>query len=52
MRWHAAVAYVLRAAEMNAFVIAGLVKCRAQIASDIEKAHEALRRMVVDLEKS
>ena len=35
---------------MNAFVVSGLVKRRAQIAGDIEKAHEALRRMVLDLE--
>ena len=35
---------------MNAFVVSGLVKRRAQLAGDIEKAHEALRRMVLDLE--
>jgi hypothetical protein len=35
---------------MNAFVISGLVKRRAELAGDIEKAHEALRRMVIDLE--
>jgi hypothetical protein len=31
-------------------VLAGLVKRRAQLAGDIEAAHEALRRMVLDLE--
>ncbi len=35
---------------MNAFVVSGLVKRRAQLAGDIEKAHECLRRMVLDLE--
>jgi len=35
---------------MNAFVVSGLVKRRAQLAGDIEKAHESLRRMVLDLE--
>jgi hypothetical protein len=35
---------------MNAFVLAGLVKRRAEIAGDIEKAHESLRRIIVDLE--
>jgi hypothetical protein len=35
---------------MNAFVVSGLVKRRAQLAGDIEKAHEALRMMVADLE--
>lgn len=35
---------------VNAFVVSGLVKRRAQLAGDIEKAHEALRRMVLDLE--
>jgi hypothetical protein len=35
---------------MNAFVVSGLVKRRAELAGDIEKAHEALRRMVLDLE--
>lgn len=35
---------------MNAFVVSGLVKRRAELAGDIEKAHEALRRMVADLE--
>lgn len=35
---------------MNAFVLSGLVKRRAQLAGDIEKAHESLRRMVIDLE--
>jgi hypothetical protein len=31
-------------------VLAGLIKRRAQLAGDIEAAHEALRRMVLDLE--
>jgi hypothetical protein len=35
---------------MNAFVVSGLVKRRAELAGDIEKAHEALRKMVLDLE--
>lgn len=35
---------------MNAFVVSGLVKRRAQLAGDIEKAHESLRQMVLDLE--
>ena len=35
---------------MNAFVVSGLVKRRAQLAGDIEKAHESLRMMVQDLE--
>ena len=35
---------------MNAMVISGLVKRRAELAGDIEKAHESLRRMVLDLE--
>ena len=35
---------------MNEFVLSGLVKRRAQLAGDIEKAHEALRRMVLNLE--
>jgi hypothetical protein len=35
---------------MNAFVLAGLVKRRAEIAGGIEKAHESLRKMVLDLE--
>jgi hypothetical protein len=35
---------------MNSFVVPGLIKRRAELAGDIEKAHEALRRMVLDLE--
>jgi len=35
---------------MNAFVVSGLIKRRAELAGDIEKAHECLRRMVQDLE--
>ena len=35
---------------MNTIVLNGLVKGRAQLAGDIENAHEALRKMVLDLE--
>jgi hypothetical protein len=35
---------------MNEFVLNGLVKRRAELAGDIETAHEALRKMVLDLE--
>jgi hypothetical protein len=35
---------------MNPFVVNGLVKRRAELAGDIEKAHEVLRKMVQDLE--
>lgn len=35
---------------MNEFVLSGLVKRRAQLAGDIESAHDALRKMVLDLE--
>jgi hypothetical protein len=35
---------------MNAFVVSGLVKRPAELAGDIEKTHEALRKMVLDLE--
>lgn len=35
---------------MNEFVLNGLVKRRAQLAGDIENAHETLRKMVLDLE--
>jgi hypothetical protein len=35
---------------MNSFVINGLVKRRAELAGDIEKTHETLRKMVLDLE--
>lgn len=38
------------AVPMNAFVVSGLVKRRAELAGDIEKAHECLRKMVLDLE--
>lgn len=34
---------------MNAFVVSGLVKRRAELAGDIEKAHESLHLMVRDL---
>lgn len=35
---------------MNAFVVSGLVKRRAELAGEIERTHEALRKMVADLE--
>jgi hypothetical protein len=35
---------------MNAFVVSGLIKRRAELAGDIEKAHESIRRMIADLE--
>jgi hypothetical protein len=35
---------------VNAFVVSALVKRRAELAGDIERAHEALRKMVLDLE--
>ena len=35
---------------MNGLVISGLVKGRAELAGDIEAAHESLRRMILDLE--
>ena len=35
---------------MNEFVLNGLVRRRAQLAGDIENTHEALRKMVLDLE--
>ncbi len=35
---------------MNAFVVSGLVKRRAELAGEIERAHEALHKMVLDLE--
>src|SRR6266545_380468 len=35
---------------MNAFVVSGLIKRRAELAGDIERAHEVLRKMVLDLE--
>lgn len=35
---------------MNAFVVSGLVKRRAELAGDIEKAHDCLRKMILDLE--
>src|SRR6266404_3860358 len=37
-------------AAMNEFVLNGLVKRRAELAGDIENTHEALRKMVLDLE--
>src|SRR5258708_35324396 len=35
---------------MNAFVVSGLIKRRAELAGEIERTHEALRKMVLDLE--
>lgn len=35
---------------MNSFVIPGLVKRRAELAGQIEATHDALRKMVADLE--
>jgi hypothetical protein len=35
---------------MNEFVLNGPVKRHAQLAGDIENTHEALRKMVLDLE--
>ncbi len=35
---------------MNEFVISGLVKRRAELAGEIEAAHERLRKLVTDLE--
>jgi hypothetical protein len=35
---------------MNEFLLSGLVRRRAELAGDIERAHEALRKMVLDLE--
>jgi hypothetical protein len=35
---------------MNAFVVSSLIKRRAELAGDIEKCHESLRKMVADPE--
>jgi hypothetical protein len=35
---------------MNAFVVSGLVKRRAELAGEIERSHESLRKMLLDLE--
>ena len=35
---------------MSEIVLGGLVKRRAELAGDIERTHEALRKMVLDLE--
>jgi len=35
---------------VNEFVLTGLVRRRAQLAGDIENTHEALRKMILDLE--
>jgi hypothetical protein len=35
---------------VNAFVLSGLVKRRAELAGDIERTHNQLRKMVLDLE--
>jgi|GraSoiStandDraft_12_1057312.scaffolds.fasta_scaffold572966_2 hypothetical protein len=42
----------IRVTEMNAFVVSGLIKRRAELAGDIEKAHEALRKMVLGDERN
>jgi hypothetical protein len=34
---------------MNVFVVSGLVRRRAELTGEIEKPHEALRKMVLDL---
>jgi hypothetical protein len=34
----------------NAFVVSGLIKRGAELAGDIEKAHECLHKVVADLE--
>ena len=36
---------------MNGFVVSGLVKRRADLAGEIERTHEALRKMLLDLER-
>ena len=33
---------------MNAFVVSDLVKRRAELAGEIERTHETLRKMVLD----
>ena len=35
---------------MNAFVVSGLIKRRTELAGEIKRMHEALRKMVLDLE--
>jgi len=35
---------------MNAFVVSGLIRRGAELAGAIERAHEALHKMVLDLE--
>lgn len=35
---------------MNEFVLSGLVKRRAELSGDIQRVHETLRKMVLDLE--
>ena len=35
---------------MTDYVVTGLVKRRAELAGEIERTHEALRKMVIDLE--
>jgi hypothetical protein len=42
-------AYHVRLATIGAFVVSGLIKRRAELAAEIERAHEALRKMVLDL---
>jgi hypothetical protein len=41
---------VARTLGMNAFVVSGLIKRRAELAGEIERAHKALHKMVLDLE--
>ena len=38
-------------AAMTDYVVTGLVKRRAELAGEIERTHEALRKMVLDLER-
>ena len=41
---------LVSAVAMNAFVVSGLVKRRSELAGEIERSHEALRKMLLDLE--
>ena len=42
---------LVSAVAMNAFVVSGLVKRRSELAGEIERSHEALRKMLSDLER-
>ena len=42
---------LVSALAMNAFVVSGLVKRRSELAGEIERSHEALRKMLSDLER-